>query len=119
MSKSIVNILMNFKELESGDPNSELITIKTDIDIALREIQLTEAETAVLNALFTVDVTPERNRENRLGGISGRPVGGLQRAIARYLSDGSRSENAEFLRVSKLLRGISGKLRLVLGSEYA
>lgn len=121
MSRQIIEALKVYREIESSDPESELIHIKADLDRALLWADLNEEELALITLLFlTEPVTyPTRGNPNKNGGQSGRPPGGVSQVQAsRLIVSENRSEKAKEIRAGRVLKRAAGKLSAFLGAPY-
>lgn len=120
MSQSIYEALRFYNELESSDPESELLAVKTDLDRALEFAPLDEEERALIVYLYLTEPVehPIRGRPDKNGGQSGRPPGGMTQGVVAKLILEERSENAMNIRASRILKRAVSKLATFLGEGY-
>jgi hypothetical protein len=115
-----MGVLRHYKEIESSNPESELVYIKADVDRALREAPLDQEERDVIGVLFLSDpIEYPVRKPNRNGGESGRPLGGTtQQLVGRLMDHEDRSSNARNIRVSRIVKSAAQKIADYLGAGY-
>ncbi len=120
MSQVIVEVLRHYREIDTANPDSELIHLKADIDRALKEAPLDEEERAVITLLYLSDPTEYPVRKlNRNGGESGRPLGGTtQGYVGNLVVEEDKSDNAKNIWISRTLKRAIQKLEEFLGDGY-
>lgn len=121
MSRRIIEVLKVYNEIESSDPESELITIKADLNRALEMANLTEEELGLITLLFLTEPVdrPRRGKLDKNGGQSGRPPGGTtQVQAARTIVAENRSDKAKEIKAGRILKRAAAKLSEYLGDEY-
>lgn len=120
MSQVIVEVLRRYREIESVNPDSELVHLKADIDRALAKAPLDEEERAVIHLLYLSDPIEYPIRKlNRNGGESGRPLGGTtQGRVGTLVVEEDKSDNAKNIRISRTLKRAVQKLEEYLGDGY-
>ena len=120
MSQVIVEVLRRYREIETDNPESELVHLKADIDRALRNAPLDEEERAVIRLLYLNDPIEYPVRKlNRNGGESGRPLGGTtQGLVGTLVVEEDKSDNAKNIRISRTLKRAVQKLEEYLGDGY-
>lgn len=118
---TLLNLLHYYNEIESSDPDSELLQLKTDVDRALAEAPLDEEERALIERVFLTEPTayPMRGRVDKNGGQSGRPPGGVtQGIVAKLMIEEDKSANAKNIKATRILKRAVEKLAIYLGEGY-
>lgn len=121
MSQRILGVLKFYKELNTSNPESETFLIKQDVDRALEEAPLDEEERALITILYLSEPTehPER-KQDKNGGQSGRPSGGLTQVQAsKLIISGNVSEKAKEIKAGRILKRAANKLAEYLGEDYS
>lgn len=121
MSKTILEALKVYQEIESSDPESELVHIKADLDRALRMADLSEEELGLITFLFLTEPVdrPTRGKLDKNGGQSGRPPGGTTQVhAARIIVSENRSDKAREIKAGRILKRAAAKLSEYLGEGY-
>src|ERR1700694_4914678 len=107
MSRTILEGLKYYREIDTSDPESELVHLKADLDRALTQAPLDEEERALITFLYLVEPTehPVRGKPNKRGGQSGRPPGGVtQVKVAKLIIAEEKSEKAKEIKAGRILK---------------
>lgn len=119
MSKKILELLKLYKEIETSDPESQLVHLKADLDRALHGAPLTEEERAVLTILYLEEPTEHPIRKlDKNGGQTGRPLGGRTQAnVAKQIAQDKKPAARE-MKTSRIIKRAAGKISEYLGEPY-
>lgn len=121
MSKRILEVLKYYNEIDTSDPESELVHLKADLDRALSNAPLSEEERTLLTTLYLLEPPehPIRGKPDKNGGRSGRPPGGAtQVRVAKLIIAENRSEKAKEIRAGRIIKRAAAKLSAFLGAGY-
>ena len=119
MSKKITELLKLYREIETSDPESQLVHLKADLDRALHEAPLTEEERAVITILYLEEpIEYPIRKPDKNGGQTGRPLGGPTQAnVAKQIAQDKKPAARE-MKTSRIIKRASVKLAAFLGEPY-
>ena len=119
MSRKIQEVLRLYRELNTDDPESELITVKADLDRALQFAPLTSEEREIITYLYLTEPVDRPIRKlDKNGGQTGRPPGGTTQASVSKLIAQDKSVAARENKTSRVIRKAADKLATFLGDDY-